>query len=105
MEYVDGVNLRQAMCTGEFTPEQALNVVPKICEALQYAHSEGIFHRDIKPVNILLDSCGNLKIADFGIAKVVCTEADPFSTGSSSRTKSALTHASTSLGTPQYMAP
>ncbi len=105
MEYVDGVNLRQAMRTGKFTPEQALSVVPKICEALQYAHSEGILHRDIKPDNILLDSRGNLKIADFGIAKVVGTEADPFSTSSSSGAVTALTHASTSLGTPQYMAP
>ena len=104
MEYVDGVNLRQAMGTGKFTPEQALTVVPKICEALQYAHSEGILHRDIKPDNILLDSRGHLKIADFGIAKVVGTEADPFSTGNS-ETVSVLTHASTSLGTPQYMAP
>jgi serine/threonine protein kinase len=47
MEYVDGVNLRQAMRKGEFTPEQALNLVPKICEALQYAHSKGILHSEV----------------------------------------------------------
>src|SRR5947207_14613706 len=47
MEYVDGVNLRQAMRAGRFTPEQALAVVPKICDALQFAHNEGILHRDI----------------------------------------------------------
>src|SRR5947207_13101130 len=47
MEYVDGVNLRQAMKAGRFTPDQALAIVPRICEALQYAHNEGILHRDI----------------------------------------------------------
>src|SRR6266850_6032564 len=71
MEFVDGVNLRQAMRAGRFTPEQALAVVPKICEALQFAHNEGVLHRDIKPENILLDSKGRLKIADFGIAKLI----------------------------------
>ena len=71
MEFVDGVNLRQAMQAGRFTPEQALAIVPKICEALQFAHDEGILHRDIKPENILLDTKGRVKIADFGIAKLV----------------------------------
>src|SRR5512136_1291810 len=49
MEFVDGVNLRQAMRAGRFTPQQAMMLVPKICEALQFAHDEGILHRDIKP--------------------------------------------------------
>jgi serine/threonine protein kinase len=71
MEFVDGVNLRQAMQAGRFTPEQALAIVPKICEALQFAHNEGILHRDIKPENILLDAKGRVKIADFGIAKLM----------------------------------
>src|ERR1039458_5272743 len=71
MEFVDGVNLRQAMQAGRFTPDQALAIVPKICEALQFAHNEGILHRDIKPENILLDAKGRVKIADFGIAKLV----------------------------------
>src|SRR3989454_3709389 len=74
MEFVDGVNLRQAMKAGRFTPEQALAVVPKICEALQFAHNEGVLHRDIKPENILLDTKGRVKIADFGIAKLVAAE-------------------------------
>src|SRR4051812_12445386 len=71
MEFVDGVNLRQAMKAGRFTSAQALSVVPKICEALQFAHEEGILHRDIKPENILLDAKGRIKIADFGIAKLL----------------------------------
>ena len=56
MEYVDGVNLRQAMRTGGFTPAEALAIVPEICARCKYAHDEGIVHRDIKPENILLDA-------------------------------------------------
>ena len=96
MEYVDGVNLRQAMQAGRFTPEQALQVVPRICEALQAAHDQGVLHRDIKPENILLDADGRVKIADFGIAKLLDPAGgdDPVLTG----TRAA-------VGTPQYMAP
>ncbi|PAW84054.1 MAG: hypothetical protein B9S33_12575 [Pedosphaera sp. Tous-C6FEB] len=74
MEFVDGVNLRQAMRAGRFTPEQALAIVPPVCEALQYAHEQGIVHRDIKPENLLLDKNGRIKIADFGIAKMLGTD-------------------------------
>ena len=70
LELVDGVNLRQAMREERFTPAQALAIIPKICDALQYAHDEGVLHRDIKPENILLDTKGRVKIADFGIAKL-----------------------------------
>ena len=68
LEYVDGVNLRQAMQAGRFSSQEALAIVPKICEALQFAHEKGVLHRDIKPENILLDSQGRVKLADFGIA-------------------------------------
>jgi tRNA A-37 threonylcarbamoyl transferase component Bud32 len=95
MEYVDGVNLREAMAAGRFTPTQALALVPKICEALQYAHNEGVLHRDIKPENILLDVKGRLKIADFGIAKLVGARTEEMT----------LTASGTALGTPHYMAP
>jgi serine/threonine protein kinase len=54
MEYVDGVNLRQAIQAGGMSPKEALAIVPQICDALQFAHDEGIVHRDIKPENILL---------------------------------------------------
>ena len=45
--------------------------MPQICDALQYAHDQGIVHRDIKPENILLDRQGRVKVADFGLAKLV----------------------------------
>ena len=69
--------------------------MPQICEALQFAHDEGIVHRDIKPENILLDKKGRVKIADFGIAKILGTAEDPAITG----------HAGGAIGTPHYMAP
>ena len=75
MEFVDGLNLRQLLLNGKMAPGQALTIVPKICEALQYAHEQGIVHRDIKPENILLDKQGRVKIADFGIAKMLGVEA------------------------------
>lgn len=95
MEYVDGANLRQAMQAGRFSPAEALALVPKVCAALQYAHEQGILHRDIKPENILLDANGQVKIADFGIAKLV--DSDP--------AQVTLTNTGAALGTPHYMAP
>ncbi|MES2469400.1 MAG: serine/threonine-protein kinase [Verrucomicrobiota bacterium] len=103
MEYVDGVNLRQALRSAPFTAVQALGVVPRICEALQYAHEEGVLHRDIKPENILLDHKGRVKLADFGIAKLISEpdlSAAPVEAGTPS-----LTQAGAALGTPDYMAP
>lgn len=95
MEFVDGTNLREVERAGRLSPEQALAIVPQICEALQFAHNEGIVHRDIKPENLLLDKKGRVKITDFGIAKILGV----------SEGKAALTGAKEVMGTPHYMAP
>jgi predicted Ser/Thr protein kinase len=95
MEYVDGVNLRQLLRRGELTPARALQIVPQLCEALQYAHEEGVIHRDVKPENILLDRRGRVKIADFGLAKLVRQAPADLQ----------LTRSSQVMGTLYYMAP
>jgi serine/threonine protein kinase len=95
MELVDGVNLREMIRTGKMKPEEALAVVPKICDALQFAHEEGVVHRDVKPENILIDKRGRVKIADFGLAKLLRREQSDHT----------LTMTGMTLGTPRYMAP
>ena len=95
MEYVDGASLRHLIESGELKPKEALGIVGQICEALQFAHDEGIVHRDIKPDNILIDKKGRVKIADFGIAKLM----------GEAREDSRLTREGEAVGTPQYMAP
>ena len=95
MEFVDGANLRQTIKTGTLAPAEALAIVPQICEALQFAHDEGIVHRDIKPENILIDKRGRVKIADFGLAKLLGTDAADHS----------LTATHQVMGTLRYMAP
>jgi len=95
MEYVDGVNLRQAQRAGRLSPEQAIGIVPQICDALQYAHDEGVVHRDIKPENILLDRGGRVKIADFGLAKLIRSDPADFT----------LTGTEQIMGTLHYIAP
>ncbi|MCA1659667.1 MAG: serine/threonine protein kinase, partial [Verrucomicrobiaceae bacterium] len=106
MEFVDGVTLRQLLSGGRLAPAEALAIVPKICEALQFAHDSGIVHRDIKPENILLNKEGEVKIADFGVAKIVAGPAGEARgrTGTVS-VEGAQTEAGAVIGTPAYMAP
>ena len=126
MEFVDGVNLRQLLHTGRIAPREALAIVPQICDALQFAHDQGIVHRDIKPENILLDRRGRVKVADFGLAKLVGAERGCLSRSSNESKTGAgesgvstagegaaggtpalqsLTDAGKVMGTPNYMAP
>ena len=95
MEYVDGINLRQMLQAGKLGPRQALEIVPAVCDALQYAHDKGVVHRDIKPENIMVDTEGKVKIADFGLAKLL----------NSKTPQPTLTRAHQVMGTMHYMAP
>ncbi len=94
MEYVEGVNLRALLKQHSLAPRQALTIVRCLCSALQFAHDEGVVHRDIKPENVLVDPRGHVKIADFGLAKLI---GEPASV--------TLTDAGQVMGTPHYMAP
>ena len=93
MEYIDGVNLRELMAGDRLPPAEAMRIVPALCDALQYAHERGVIHRDVKPENVLLSGDGRVKVADFGLARVV--------TPGSTR----LTGSRQVMGTPHYMAP
>jgi tRNA A-37 threonylcarbamoyl transferase component Bud32 len=95
MEFVEGTDLRKVLSSKQLSPAEALAVVPQICAALQFAHDEGIVHRDIKPENILLDTKGRVKIADFGLARLMNQTEIAFT----------LTQADQRMGTPHYMAP
>jgi serine/threonine-protein kinase len=92
MEYVEGETLSKSL---PLTPERVRSVAIQICEALAYAHRQGVVHRDIKPDNILLDAQGHVKIADFGIARLLRPEAED---GTVTRTGGI-------VGSPPYMAP
>ncbi|HEY3226284.1 MAG TPA: protein kinase [Planctomycetota bacterium] len=93
MEFVEGVSLRRLLAERRLPPEEALGIVPQLCEALEYAHARGVVHRDVKPENILIDTKGRTKIADFGLAFIVGIDAPR------------LTRTDVTMGTPHYMAP
>ena len=95
MEYVDGSNLREIIEARQLTPEHTLTIVPHLCDALQYAHDKGVVHRDIKPDNILMAVDGSVKIADFGLSRILGNESQ----------KDLLTGTHQVMGTPRYMAP
>lgn len=95
MEYVEGSTLRDVVRSRELDPEHALAIVPSLCDALQYAHDNGVVHRDIKPENILMSVDGKVKIADFGLSRILGQESQ----------QHALTATHQVMGTPRYMAP
>ena len=98
MEYVDGVTLRETIASNSVSPDEALQMIPAICDALQFAHGCGVVHRDIKPENILVDRAGQLKIADFGLAKIMDHDPEAAAQGDFTRTEQV-------MGTAKYMAP
>tara|TARA_R110002049_G_scaffold285698_4_gene466989 strand:- start:117247 stop:119037 length:1791 start_codon:yes stop_codon:yes gene_type:complete len=95
MEYVDGSTLREVVQAGQLAPQHALAIVPHLCEALQFAHDKGVVHRDIKPENILIAADGSVKIADFGLSRILGHEPHD----------DVLTATHQVMGTPRYMAP
>jgi serine/threonine-protein kinase len=92
MELVEGQSLDKML---PLAPERAIDVVLKIADALSYAHKQGIIHRDIKPGNVLVDQFGNVKVTDFGLARMGGGDARGWT----------LTAPDRALGTLYYMAP
>ncbi len=94
MPYVQGETVRQRIARkGPFAPDEAVRLVREIADALEYAHAEGVVHRDIKPDNILLDD-RHAMVMDFGIARALTEDGDKQLTGTGLL-----------LGTPAYMSP
>jgi serine/threonine-protein kinase len=90
MSYYEGKDLRQTMGGREIPVDSALDIGGQICDALSAAHSHDVLHRDIKPANVLLTTTGDVKILDFGIAKMAGIEQ---------------TGTGMSVGTVAYMSP
>jgi hypothetical protein len=95
MEFVDGSDLAHRLrLEGRLSTDQVLQVLVPVCDALEYAHRQGILHRDLKPANLLLTREGIVKIADFGIAKSLDDES-----------LGGLTQTNVSVGSPDFLAP
>lgn len=109
MEYIDGESLRQRM-KRDLGTEEALRIAKAILRGLGKAHEAGIVHRDLKPDNVMLDSSGEVKVLDFGLAKI--HEPPSAKDGSveeaveeASTATADLTHLGRPMGTPGYMSP
>lgn len=96
MQWVEGTTLRELLREKPVDALEASQLIEQLCEALAYAHSQGVVHRDLKPENVLVGRDGRVKIADFGIAKLLAESA-------TNDLMLTATHAR--LGTARYMAP
>ena len=92
MRLIEGESLYTRLRRGALPLRQASKYVDQVSEALDYAHSQGVIHRDLKPNNVLIDEWDNLYLMDFGLAKIVAASQSLTATGAV-------------LGTPAYMAP
>src|SRR2546421_7501152 len=95
LEFIRGRSLRDWMNQSEIAPPQVFAVMHGILQALDYAHRHAIVHRDMKPENVLISDEGMVKVADFGIARLL----DDTGVGGTA------TKTGTTVGTPQYMSP
>ncbi|HEX2060225.1 MAG TPA: serine/threonine-protein kinase, partial [Thermoanaerobaculia bacterium] len=98
MQYIDGETLFDRMKQGRLSPSECLDIVTQVAAALDEAHSHGVIHRDVKPMNIMLTTRGQVKVLDFGLAKFTTTRE-------STATDPLLSRAGIITGTAPYMSP
>jgi WD40 repeat protein len=92
LEYVDGQSLSEVLRQGPVAPVRAARFTHAIAEAIHYAHTQGVLHRDVKPSNVLVDVFGQVRLTDFGLAKKLDGSGDMTMTGEM-------------LGSPNYLSP
>jgi len=109
MELVRGEDLSQCIARGPLRVDDALRIARDVAEALRVAHANGMVHRDLKPANIRIGSEGEVKVLDFGLAKILSPDADGSSPGSAPSMSPTVTSLGTMvgalLGTAAYMSP
>ena len=96
MEFIRGLPLDEYARRHGLDLAARLDLLARVCDAVQHAHDQGVIHRDLKPANILVDETGQPKVLDFGVARA--TDADLL-------TAAGLTQTGQLLGTPSYMSP
>jgi eukaryotic-like serine/threonine-protein kinase len=102
-ELLEGESLRERLSRGRLTAHAAIQIALQIVRGVNAAHEKGIVHRDLKPENLFMTNDGQLKILDFGLAKLI--EHRPADAALSQLTTAAVTETGTMLGTAGYMAP
>jgi TolB-like protein/Tfp pilus assembly protein PilF/predicted Ser/Thr protein kinase len=105
MEFLDGQTLKRRLAGRPFPTEELLAVAMQVAEALEAAHAEGIVHRDIKPANIFVGKRGQVKVLDFGLAKLLPGPAGEGEVGTTGRARTSLTSTGMAVGTVEYMSP